>query len=561
MKPPPRFGPFTLTWIIHNHPISSWTALVGIFLLLTLSGRLLFSVLTVSLLYAAILAASWIKIDYLGKPLTLADVRFFTSNLGENGVLFKAYPSLGLMVIGALLLILIGPLLALRSKRRCSLRSRLVAALSLAGLIGGAWIANAETINPALPKMPLFGEEKSTGNGFSQLHRFNATHDRQVADLLEIFFADASTQFQLPPQIEQTRFKPTEPHPTPDEMPDIFVVLEESTFDPRMLQACNGQAICDNTLFSAPRANQISGPLFVNTVAGGTWLSEFTFLTGFDWRVFGPGGGYAPLNMASHIQSALPLHLRKLGYQTIAIYPVGGNFLNARDAYKHYGFEHFLAVEDLHLSTDWLHTRDGQLFDKALDVIAEKRDGRPVFVFLLTIRNHGPHAHSHLELSQPVAPTLAALPAQLADYLQRLQDSENAMTALGKRWFATNKPRVLAWFGDHQPNLGTTTRLAESYSQAHFANSPTEDQMRHLTWYAMSSNLKPDTPRPHLEQVTDISYLGSQLLAFSGVPPQAADAATREIQQICPHGIAYCSDATAVREYLSFRVWGLQEIR
>lgn len=561
LSDPPRFGPFTLAWLVHNHPISSWTALVGIFLLLTLSGRLLFSVLTVSLIYAVIVAASWTKIDYLGTPLTLADVRFFTSNLAENGVLFKAYPSLGIMLIGALLLTLIGPLLALRSKRRCSIRSRLIAALSLAGLVGGAWIANAEALNPALPQMALFGEEKSMGNGFSQLHRFKATRDRQIPDLLEIFFADASTQFQLPQRIEQRRFKPSEARPTPGAMPDIFIVLEESTFDPRMLQACKGQTVCDSPLFAAPRANQEAGPLFVHTTAGGTWLSEFTFLTGFDWRIFGPGGGHAPLNLASHMQNALPRHLQGLGYQTIAIYPVGGNFLNARDAYKHYGFEHFLAIEDLHLGTDWMHIRDGQLFDKALEVVAQKRDGRPVFVFLLTIRNHGPHANNHASLPQPEPPALAALPAPLADYLQRLQDAASAMTELEKQWLTSDRPRVLAWFGDHQPLLATTTRIAQEYSQKHFARPPTDDQMRHATWYAMSANRKPADARPPVEQVTDISYLGSQLLAFSGVPPQPADAATLGIQQICPHGIAYCSNATAVREYLSFRVWELQEIQ
>jgi phosphoglycerol transferase MdoB-like AlkP superfamily enzyme len=557
---PPRFGPFTFAWMVQNHPISSWTALVGIFLLLTLSGRLLFSVLTVSLIYASIVAASWTKIDYLGTPLTLADVRFFTSNLAENSVLFKAYPSLGIMLVGALLLIFIGPLLALRSKRQCSMHARLIAALSLAGLLGGAWITNAEALNPALPQMALFGEEKSMGNGFSQLHRFNATHDRQIPDLLEIFFADASTKFQLPEHIQQSRFKPSEARPTPGAMPDIFVVLEESTFDPRMLQACKEQAVCDNLLFAAPHANQEAGPLFVHTTAGGTWLSEFTFLTGFDWRIFGPGGGHAPLNLAAHMQNALPHHLQGLGYQTIAIYPVGGNFLNARDAYKHYGFEHFLAVEDLHLGTDWMHIRDGQLFDRALQVVAEKRDGRPVFVFLLTIRNHGPHANSHAALPQPEPPALAALPAPLADYLQRLQDSASAMTKLEEEWLTSDRPRVLAWFGDHQPLLASTTSIAHDYTQKHFTRAPTENQMRHATWYAMSTNRKPADAQAPMEQVTDISYLGSQLLAFSGVPPRPADAAIREIQKICPHGIAHCNNATAVREYLSFRVWELKEI-
>ena len=59
----------------------------------------------------------------------------------------------------------------------------------------------------------------------------------------------------------------------------------------------------------------------------------------------------------------------------------------------------------------------------------------------------------------------------------------------------------------------------------------------------------------------DIAYLGTRLLAFSGLPPRASDAATFQIQALCPLGIALCGDAQTVREYLSFRVWELQEIR
>ncbi|MBL0285042.1 MAG: hypothetical protein IPQ01_14790 [Zoogloea sp.] len=69
-------------------------------LMIALTGRLFFSVVAVGLLLATIAVASWIKIDYLGTPLTLADVRFFVSNLAENLVLFSAYPGLGLMLAG-----------------------------------------------------------------------------------------------------------------------------------------------------------------------------------------------------------------------------------------------------------------------------------------------------------------------------------------------------------------------------------------------------------------------------------------------------------------------------
>ena len=559
---PLGFGPFGLAWLVQTHPVSSWSALAALFLLMAATGRLFFSVVAVSLLLATIAVASWTKIDYLGTPLTLADVRFFVSNLAENLVLFTAYPGLGLMLAGAILLIIGASTLALRAEPRRGIRMRLVAFATLAALAGSAWMANANSLNAALPDTTALGEDRSLENGFTQLHKFKVTGERRISDLLEIFFTDASTQFLLPPQISQTRFKAAATVEPPAVLPDIFVVLEESTFDPKILQTCDGQAVCNSALFEGSSAGREAGPLFVHTTAGGTWLSEFTFLTGFDWRIFGPGGAHAPLNMASHMQAPLPRHLQALGYQTIAIYPVAGNFLNAREAYRHYGFDHFLAIEDMNLGTDWQTLRDGQLFDKALEVIEQKRDGKPVFVFLLTIRNHGPHAENHVDLPQPEAPALAALPAPLADYLHKQQDSEDAMTRLGKRWFAAERPRVLAWFGDHQPLFATKARPAKDYAGSHLARPVADDQLRYLTWYAMTSNMPQaaatSTPGG---AVLDLAYLGTRLLAFSGLPPRASDAATGQIQARCPHGIALCSDAQAVREYLSFRVWELQEIR
>ena len=559
-------GPFALAWLAQTHPVSSWIALTAFCLLIALTGRLFFSAIAVGLSYATIAFASWTKIDYLDAPLTLADVRFFASNLAENSVLFRAYPDLGLMLAGAILLILLTSILGFRVEPGRGIRLRLLASLALASLAGCAWMANSSSINTALPRMAVLGDDRDQSNGHTQLHNFKVTGERRISDLIEIFFTDASGNFQMPERIPQTRFTPAALPRPPAVMPDIFAVLEESTFDPTILQACEGQAVCVSELFKGSGPGREAGPLITHTTAGGTALSEFTFLTGLDWRIFGPGGALAPLNLASHMQATLPKHLQTLGYQTIAIYPVGRNFLNAREAYGHYGFEHFFGIEDLDLGNDWKTLHDGQVFDKALEAIEKKRDGRPLFVFLLTIRNHGPHADTHAELPQPVAPALAALPAPLADYLQRQQDSETALAALGKRWLESERPRVLAWFGDHQPLFATKARRAAGYGPAHFSRPPTDEQLRYATWYAMTTNQPSSQQKAPAggtpsNAALDIAYLGTRLLAFSGLPPRASDAATQQIQAECPLGIALCSATGTVREYLSFRVWELQEIR
>ena len=206
---------------------------------------------------------------------------------------------------------------------------RPLGSLVLAGLMIGAWLAHANGLSSAFPRPAIFSDDRSLGNGFTQLQKFEITKERNPADLLEIFFTDASTRFSLPPRVSQQRFHPSS-QSTATSKPDIFVVLEESTFDPTLLAACAGAPACEQPMFAHPKPGEESGPLFVHTTAGGTWLSEFTFLTGFDWRIFGPAGAHAPVSLAHNMRAPLPRYLQALGYQTIAIYPVAGNFLNAR---------------------------------------------------------------------------------------------------------------------------------------------------------------------------------------------------------------------------------------
>lgn len=553
-------GPFALAWQVQTHPVASWMTTTLFCLLLLSSGRLLFSLVLVALSCGVVILSSRIKINYLGTPLTLADVTFFTRNVSENVVLFKSYPALGLMIIGAGAIIVGGGFLLWKLERKRGTGARIAAAASLLSLAGCA-LMDDSAYTPISRRPAMLHNDLSVGNGFTHLQKFKATGEGSGADLLEIFATDASTEPTLPERVADNRFKPTQVPADAGRRPDIFAILEESTFDPRLLVACDRRPECDSPLFKPNLQNEQSGALFVHNGAGGTWLSEFAFLTGFDWRSFGPAGAHAPTTLAQRVTNPLPKHLQKLGYQTIAFYPVAGNFLNARSAYHSYGFEHFIATDDLGIKTDWKHTTDSELFDKALDRIEKIRDGRPVFIFLLTIRNHGPHAEQIADLDHSVPATMQNLPPPLIDYLFRLEESASALQALRQRWLDSPRPRVLAWFGDHQPLFAVQSKISEQYMTNLLPQQrPSSEHLHNLTWYALSSNTPTPPGAAQRSKPLDLAYLHAELLAFSGLPPQASTAATREIQTLCPMGILLCADGQAVKEYLSFRIWDLKDI-
>jgi phosphoglycerol transferase MdoB-like AlkP superfamily enzyme len=336
---------------------------------------------------------------------------------------------------------------------------------------------------------------------------------------------------------------------TPKFFPDIVQVLEESTFDPSILTGCNIPQ-CDAQMFQPNEQTRGHGLLRTHTFGGGTWVSEFSVLTGMPQDIFGPAGMYAPYVLAPRTHDTLPMQLNRLGYLTIAIYPVGGNFLNARNAYRAYGFDQFYAIHDLGLVM-W-HSSDAQLFAAAKRVYDKvRKPGQPVFLMILTMEQHGPHDSQ--PLSSLPAPynqgLLRELPADqalnLGTYLSRLYDSDQGMSQLEHDFLDRPEPTLIVHFGDHQPAFGgLTSTMARTLS-------PDVQRFKdYLTYYMIKSNFAgpplPDYP------ALDIAYLPSMVLQAAGLPEDPYFSALSSLRTRCNGLYADCSDTSLVASYYTW---------
>ena len=295
----------------------------------------------------------------------------------------------------------------------------------------------------------------------------------------------------------------------PRQRPDIIAVLEESTFDPSMLAICK-LPMCKRKLFQADARTRAHGYLQVHTWGGGTWTSEFAFLTSMAHVLFGNAGLYAPFNLAPRVEFSLPRVLHENGYRSIAIYPMSGSFLNARNAYGFYGFDQFYDGTEFGLG--W-KANDFDLlaaFDKIYAAERKAHPGIPLFVFMLTLRQHGPHMTPLGELpapyNKPLFPTKlnAWLNLNLGNYLARLEQSEQAMVQLERRVLDSDQRTVLLHFGDHQPSFdGAINALEKTVPKG--VTDPTK-----ITYYVLKSNfpLRDKFNYP----IMDIIYLGALLL-------------------------------------------------
>jgi hypothetical protein len=516
--------------------------------------------LTVYLL-CFVLLSSVVKQAYLGLAVTLADMHFFMLRPLENFHLFIRYPLLGLTLLVVMAGVFVCCVVGIRLEQPIKL---------LAHPKMGGWIRIATAVIAlAVGGLgSLLASNQSTAranNGDSYaafLTMYEQAHPRGPISRLNLFFNNRSFDAELPIERPQTRFTTSTPAAEHESTfrPDILLVLAESVFDPRIIRDCP-KALCDSTMFHPPAAatQTQQGPLLVHSSGGGTWLSEFAVMSGMDWRAFGRGGGYAPVSLAPRMKTSLPLHLKSLGYRTIAIYPTEGNFLSATSAYQHYGFDEFYAAADLNLPDDWSDVPDSLVYERMFTKLSQSKDHRPVFVFVLTIRNHGPHGGDMKKVPEPFRAAAKTLTDPIADYLARARDSSNAYTKLATQWLREPRPRVIAWFGDHQPEAAWDyTENPNTLDTPRLANNLVGEQLKYVTYFQLSANFGDSKKITH-EHAVDISYLASQLMSFAELPLDAGQQAAQTAIEKCNGQMLDCADRELIKDYLSYRIHELHE--
>lgn len=238
------------------------------------------------------------------------------------------------------------------------------------------------------------------------------------------------------------------------EKPNIIVVLAESTFNPS-----DGFSLSEplqNQLFLPNKYTQAIGQMYVNAVGGGTWITEFESMTGIDSRLFGYTGFYTHMSLSPNVKESFITYLRNHGYITEAYYAIEGDFYNAANAYKNYGFDVFL---DNIGNAGWSST-DEQVIDSIINI--SKPTDKPFFKYIVTIENHTPHKCKNFGKLEDFVTTFDGLDefneanCILNEYIRLTKSTERAylklIEYLENQEKLTGRPFVLLIFGDHIPS-------------------------------------------------------------------------------------------------------------
>lgn len=405
-------------------------------LALALAGRLFFAGMTCFIAAGGVAFADWLKRRELREPLVFADIAELREVFVHSDFYLPFVPkALRLAVVAgvgllAVLSIWVEPPLPAWPLPSIVAALALVVAIALLRHAPGfpGWLRQRGFSGDAQRDMAVHGLA-ATLTAYPVLARDERESRRRAA------FAETWSQEQAPLAVDS-----------------IVLVQNESFFDLRRIDPAllpDGLPAFDRACASALQHGRLAVPAWgANTVR-----SEFAVLSGIGEDGVGLDRFNPYFLFARRPVPSVAWRLRAAGFRTVCLHPFDRAFYGRRAVLPNLGFETFIGQEALCIDGPM---DDVALADRILAMLGE--DDRPLFVFAITMGNHGPW---------PGGPGEG--PGSAFDaYRAGLRRADDMIARLCTGLETMKRRSLLAFYGDHQPNMPAI------YDRPGFADSQTD---------------------------------------------------------------------------------------
>lgn len=260
-------------------------------------------------------------------------------------------------------------------------------------------------------------------------------------------------------------------------LPNVVLVQSESFFDPRPW--CNEvnanllrhfDATCESAV--------LHGALNVPAWGANTVRTECAVLTGIAPDQWGARQFNPYRTLSRHPKPSLASALKAAGYRTVCVHPYLPSFYFRHKVIPQLGFDHFIDINAFNNSDKSGQYISDMSVARKIGRLLEDDDNRPLFVFVITMENHGPlhlEAPNQTMLANTLPNAPWPLPGHLRDlavYLHHLSESDKMLASVKNSLNIAKRPGLLGWYGDHVPIL------PEAYS--HF--TPPDSRTPYMVW-------------------------------------------------------------------------------
>ena len=279
--------------------------------------------------------------------------------------------------------------------------------------------------------------------------------------------------------------------------PNVFVIMDESFSDLRVIGDFDTNT--DVMPFTDRLCNDpsvISGYTYVSVFGGGTADSEYEFLTGDNMFMFSQGAIPYQTNFKGvTFMPSIVATFKVLGYETIATHPYFSSGWNRPNVYRAFDFDIQEYIEQ-YGDADKLraYVSDQSDFEHLISLYENKETDEPLFVFNVTMQNHGGYTSKYKNFEQKIVLRNTNGKYPMAEqYLSLLHETDNALKTLITYFDECDEPTVIVFFGDHQVQVEDGF-YDELYGKTQSELSEEELMKKNLTRFFIWSNFDMNTP-------------------------------------------------------------------
>lgn len=289
--------------------------------------------------------------------------------------------------------------------------------------------------------------------------------------------------------------------------PNIIVIMNEAYSDLSIIN--NLSTNIEYMPFTKRlKENTVKGNLYVSVYGGMTSNTEYEFLTGNSMANM-PSGSVPYQQFINDNTDSLASNLKEQGYYNIAIHPFYSTGYNRDRIYPYLGFDEFLSISEFN-NPEMIrnYISDNESFNKIIERYESKEDGIPLFIFNVTMQNHGGYTSDELMLDTSIKLNSLKEYPQTEQYLSLIHESEKSFEKLVKYFSNEDEPTIILMFGDHQPVIENEF-YEELYGKGLDELSLEEYQKKHIVPFVIWTNY--DIEESYIDKMS-INYLSSFLL-------------------------------------------------
>lgn len=267
---------------------------------------------------------------------------------------------------------------------------------------------------------------------------------------------------------------------TPEELPDIIAIMDETFSDPAVLgefETNKDYMPFVHSILRGEVANTISGYTDVSVLGGNTANSEFEFLTGNSMAFF-PNGSVPYLQYIRDGISTIVPQLEEYGYTTYGTHPYRAKEWNREFIYDLMGFDYRYFQGSFPFEDKLRNYVSDEADFKSILEWRNNTEG-PFFMFNVTMQNHSNYGGDFDNFDPQIVAKFKNTYSNkyLNKYLSLMYETDQDVASLLSELSQSDRKTIVVFWGDHQPNDYVVRPIYKEYG-LDFDNQTYEQQQQ-----------------------------------------------------------------------------------